>query len=89
MFRHPLCDYFMRTVRPKMSLTWDMFGPSRVAPFTLATLFLYKGGNMVAVLLIIAGLVVIASLWAMCKAASDADATAEWNRNWTGHKFKK
>jgi hypothetical protein len=44
---------------------------------------------MVVALLIVAGLLLLASLWAMCKAASDADATAEWNKNWVGQKFDK
>jgi Tfp pilus assembly protein PilV len=44
---------------------------------------------MVAILLIAVGLLLLASLWAMCKAASDADATAEWNKNWVGQKFDK
>lgn len=44
---------------------------------------------MVAALLIVIGLIVIAGLWAMCKAASDADAIDEWNRNWVGQKFDK
>ena len=90
MFRHPLCDYFMRTVRPKMSLTWDMFGPNKEPPFHPGFLFLYKGGRMVAALLIVAGLVVIAGMWCMCRAASKADnITEEWNKNWVGQKFDK
>ena len=32
---------------------------------------------------------ILFAIWAMCKAAGDADATAEWNRNWTGQKFDK
>lgn len=40
---------------------------------------------------IMVGLVflILFSIWAMCRAASDADATAEWNKNWEGQKFKK
>lgn len=32
---------------------------------------------------------IIFAIWCMCAAASDADATAEWNRNWEGQKFPK
>lgn len=39
--------------------------------------------------LIIIGAIILFSLWAMCKAASDADATREWNENWVGQKFEK
>lgn len=39
--------------------------------------------------LIIIGAIILFSLWAMCKAASDADATREWNENWVGQKFDK
>ena len=37
------------------------------------------------------GTFVLASIWVCCKAASDADdsITEEWNKNWTGQKFKK
>lgn len=32
---------------------------------------------------------IIFAIWCMCAAASDADATAEWNKNWEGQKFPK
>ena len=41
------------------------------------------------IILGLAGAFVCASIWVCCKAASDADMTAEWNRNWTGQKFDK
>ena len=43
---------------------------------------------MIGLIAFVAFLILFA-IWAMCKAASDADATAEWNRNWEGQKFKK
>lgn len=42
---------------------------------------------MVIGILILLGLLLLIDLWAMCKAASDADATDEWNKNWVGQKF--
>lgn len=36
-------------------------------------------------LIIFVGLLIVFCLWAICKAASDADATV----NWEGQKFKK
>lgn len=44
---------------------------------------------MVISILILLGLLLLVGLWAMCKAASDADATREWNENWVGQKFDK
>lgn len=45
---------------------------------------------MVAVILIALGLVVLATIWCMCRAAGKADGiTEEWNKNWTGQKFDK
>jgi uncharacterized membrane protein YukC len=33
---------------------------------------------------------IIFAIWCMCAAASEADdITEEWNKNWTGQKFKK
>ncbi len=40
-------------------------------------------------LIIFVGLLLVFCIWAMCKAASDADAIAEWNKNWEGQKFDK
>jgi len=40
-------------------------------------------------LIIFVGLLIVFCLWAICRAASDADATREWNENWTGQKFDK
>lgn len=44
---------------------------------------------MVIGILILLGLLLLFSLWAICRVASDADATTEWNENWIGQKFDK
>lgn len=40
-------------------------------------------------LIVFVAFLILFSIWAMCKAASDADATREWNENWTGQKFDR
>lgn len=42
---------------------------------------------MVIGILILLGLLLIFSLWAICRAAGDADEAAEWNENWIKQKF--
>lgn len=42
---------------------------------------------MVIGILILLGLLLLFSLWAMCRAAGEVNTTTEWNENWIGQKF--